>query len=192
MITSNKHISRLRLPILLGIILVIAGVVAALELTNTTHIFHKKTTQVISGSSYSNKGEVKNNQSKSDKNSSSSTKSSQPSDSAKSPTTTAELVAPSGTFVSNHRPNLSGSPAPNTIASVCNSTPGAKCTITFTQKGVTKSLPEKTIDDNGSVYWSWQLQDIGISTGTWKIQAIATLNGQTKITTDSLDLVVSP
>ena len=101
------------------------------------------------------------------------------------------LLVPSGNFVSNHRPNLSGVPAPNTMESVCNTTPGARCKISFTKDGVTKSLPEQTTDSGGATYWSWKLQDVGLTEGSWKIQAIATLNGQSKDASDALDLVVS-
>src|SRR5690606_17218727 len=102
----------------------------------------------------------------------------------------ANLITPFGNFVSNHRPNLSGSPAPNTLSSVCNTTPGASCTISFTKDGTTKSLPAQTADANGATYWNWKLQDIGLTTGTWKVQANASLNGQTKSASDALDLVV--
>ena len=50
----------------------------------------------------------------------------------------------------------------------------------------------QTADPNGFVSWnSWKLQDIGLSAGSWKIQAIASLNGQTKTASDALDLVVA-
>src|SRR5688500_16712624 len=39
------------------------------------------------------------------------------------PNPNAVLQEPSGSFVSNHRPNLSGSPAPNTMQSSCITTP---------------------------------------------------------------------
>jgi hypothetical protein len=102
------------------------------------------------------------------------------------------LFAPSGNFVSNHNPNMSGKPAPNLIQSVCVTTPGATCTITFTKDGTTKSLPNQTADGEGATYWDWKLQDIGLSAGEWKIQAKATLNGQTKTTDDPLNLRVAP
>lgn len=105
----------------------------------------------------------------------------------------ATLKEPSGTFVSNHKPNLDGSPAPNTISSVCITTPGAICNITFEKNGVTKSLGAKTTDGDGAAYWtSWKLQDVGLSEGSWSITATASLNGQSKNTSDSLSFVVSP
>lgn len=105
----------------------------------------------------------------------------------------ATLKEPSGTFVSNHKPNLGGSPAPNTISSVCITTPGAICNIAFNKDGVTKSLGTKVANGDGAAYWtSWKLQDIGINEGSWSITATASLNGQNKSTSDSLPLKVSP
>lgn len=101
------------------------------------------------------------------------------------------LSTPTGDFVSDHHPNLSGSPAPNTLTSVCSSTPGASCYITFTQGSIVKSLPVQTLDAGGGTYWNWKLQDVGLTAGDWKIQAIVSLNGQTKTADDAMDLTVS-
>lgn len=106
--------------------------------------------------------------------------------------TTAALISPSGNFVSNHRPNLSGNPAPASETSVCTTTPGASCSITFTKDGITKSLTPQTTDRGGSAYWNWKLQDIGLTGGSWHIQAIASLGDQTKTADDALNLQVSP
>ena len=106
--------------------------------------------------------------------------------------TNANLATPTGDFVSNHHPNLSGSPAPNTMTSVCTTTSGATCTISFTKDGVTKSLAPETTDEGGSAYWNWKLQDIGLTAGTWKITATAKQGGNTKIASDALNLEVSP
>lgn len=102
------------------------------------------------------------------------------------------LLAPEGVFVSNHHPNLSGSPAPSTLNSTCSTTPGATCKITFTMGSVVKSLSAQTTDRGGSAYWNWKLQDVGLTAGSWQVQAVAHLNGQTKTTTDALLLEVSP
>lgn len=98
-------------------------------------------------------------------------------------------AAPSGTFVSNHKPSLSGR---SQIASACNTTEGAACTIRFTKDGVTKTLEAKKTDKNGSVTWDWTLQQVGLTVGSWKIIASATLNGQTKTASDPLALDVTP
>jgi hypothetical protein len=99
------------------------------------------------------------------------------------------LITPSGNFVSNHTPGQNGSP--NSEVSVCNTTPGALCKIVFTKDGVIKSLPEKAADSGGTVYWNnWLPKDYGLTAGSWQIQAVASLNGQTKTASDSMDLVV--
>lgn len=101
-------------------------------------------------------------------------------------------AAPSGSFVSNHHPNLSGSPAPNTMSSSCNTTPNAYCKITFSQSGTTKELPTKQSDNLGNTYWEWRISDLGLGTGDWVIVAIA-INGElTTKTTDSLVLNIQP
>lgn len=105
------------------------------------------------------------------------------------PTTNTPVKEPSGTFVSSHHVSLS---APGAIQSTCNTTAGAKCSITFTKNGVTKSLGEKQTDADGVAYWTWTLQEKGISAGSWAITAIASLGTQTKTTNDPLSLEVSP
>ena len=100
------------------------------------------------------------------------------------------LISPSGTFVSNHHPNLSGTPAPSTEQSVCNTTPGAYCYIEFTNGSQIKKLSSQMADSNGSVYWDWDVNSAGLSVGSWHITTVASLNGKTKSTSDSLDLVV--
>jgi hypothetical protein len=102
------------------------------------------------------------------------------------------LVAPTGQFVSNHHPNLSGSPAPNTEQSACNTSPGANCDISFTKGSVTKSLGTKIADSQGLVIWNWKLQDVELSEGNWKIAATASGGGQTKTATDVQDLSIGP
>ncbi len=107
-------------------------------------------------------------------------------------TSGATLVTPTGTFVSNHSPNLSGHPSPNQIQSTCTTTSGATCTIVFTNGSVTKQLPVQNTDLQGAAYWTWKLQDIGLTAGTWHIQAKAVLGDQTKTADDALSLEISP
>jgi len=183
----------------MGILLVVlaALVLTTLELTNTTHIFHKKARPAtVSGSTYT-KGEPSQSSANSSTTSSGNTggNSVPPSSDQKNggdTSSSAVLTVPIGNFVSNHHPNLSGSPAPNTESSVCTTTPGASCKITFTKDGVTKSLALETTDNGGSAYWTWKLQDIGLTVGSWQVQAIALLNGQTKTASDAMSLDVSP
>lgn len=99
---------------------------------------------------------------------------------------------PSGTFVSNHKPNLSGSPAPSSEQSVCNTTPGATCYIEFKQGDIVKKLDSRVADSSGSVIWSWDVKQAGFTEGSWTISAVTSLNGRTKTTTDSLPLEVRP
>lgn len=172
----------------LGAILALASTLSALELTNTTHLLHKKDGPVVTASQQT-KGETqtKNSDQQSGSSKSSTDQKSQGGGNAASNLT---LLAPSGNFVSNHRPNLSGSPAPNSINSVCTTTPGASCKITFTKDGATKSLPPQIVDQGGSTYWNWKLQDIGLTQGSWKIEAIASLNEQASTSSDVLNLEV--
>jgi hypothetical protein len=102
------------------------------------------------------------------------------------------LITPSGDFVSDHHPNLSGTPDPNLEESVCNTTPSATCQISFTMNGTTKSLEAGSADSGGAVYWSWHLQDLSLTAGSWTVTATATLNGQSSTATDPQQLVVSP
>lgn len=159
-----------------------------LELTNTTHLFHKQkaVTGVIPTTSTSTKTPTDN------------TTSTQPSQttSAKTPAVNSgsnlPLVAPYGSLVSNHQPNLSGTPAPSSEQSSCNTTPGATCYIVFTKDGATNRLPDQVANSYGVAYWSWDVKQAGMTQGSWQIQAITTLNGQTKSTPDTINLNVQP
>ncbi len=98
------------------------------------------------------------------------------------------LIAPFGTFVSNHKPGQSGSPTSE--QSVCNTTPGASCDIQFTSGGIMKSLGSQTANSNGATYWSWDIKGGTLAPGTWKVTAVVKLNGQTKTTADPMSLEV--
>jgi hypothetical protein len=176
----------------------LALIMLILEVTNTTYIFHERPI-AISGSAYT-KGEPTSTSSTADKGSSKSTATDKSSDTTqpgddKSDSgggTTATLLQPSGDFVSNHHPNLSGQPAPNTITSVCTTTPGATCVIKFTNNGTTKQLAPEAVDRGGSAYWNnWKIQDVGLTEGSWTVTAVASLNGKTVTASDSLQLVVA-
>lgn len=99
-------------------------------------------------------------------------------------------LKPSGTFVSNHKPNLSGSPAPNSMSSTCKTTPGAYCEIRFVNLNTTRSLPKKIADSSGNVYWSWTLQEINLYQGEWSIYAVANIGSNSVQENDSLNLDV--
>jgi len=191
---SSKKFSVLYRPPYVSVWLVVL-IIGAYFLGRAT-IFKPAAKVAQTGSSYT-KGQPSNTGGSSPSSSqqssgSSSSSGSQKSGSSGSGGSSAVLIAPSGSFVSNHHPSLSGSPAPNTVTSVCNTTPGATCQITFTMDSVTKSLPSQTVDSGGSTYWTnWKLQDVGLTAGSWKVNAIASLNGQTKTASDAMSLVVS-
>jgi len=157
-------------------LLVVGGIVAALELTNTTYWFHDQP-QSYTASEYT-KGE-----SSTDENTGQPTQDEQ-NDKGSSGTSKA-LVEPTGNFVSSHHAT-----AVSNEASTCNSTPGATCKITFTKDGVTKSLPAKTLDNGGATYWEWQPGEIGLTSGSWKVKAVTSLGDQTKAATDALTLEI--
>lgn len=97
---------------------------------------------------------------------------------------------PVGTFVSNHHPNLSGSPAPNQMSSTCATTPGASCTIRFKKDNSIKSLPIKVTNKSGNITWNWKLQDIGLTAGDWQITAVATNGDKVAKASDSMLLSI--
>lgn len=103
------------------------------------------------------------------------------------------LQAPSGTFVSNHRPSLSGANGvPSSELSICTTTAGANCYLKFTKDGVVKTLPVQTTDGSGSTSWRWDVSTAGFTVGTWQVTAIATLGNQTKSTPDGFPFEVQP
>lgn len=193
-IKNNKKSTKSKIIILSILFLVLAAAaITALELTNTTYFFHEKSLIVSTGEQGVNnqqtKGEPKPNETTPTTDDSSQK---DPSPGGNGEVT--ELIAPQGNFVSNHHPNLSGSPAPNKMQSSCTTTPGATCQITFTNTadGTIRSLPAQTTDPGGTAIWNWSLKDISITEGTWKVQAVATLEGQTKTADDALNLEVKP
>jgi hypothetical protein len=107
------------------------------------------------------------------------------------PSADAQPSNPVGEFVSNHKPNLSGAPAPNTESSTCTTTAGVICQITFTNGSTVKSLPAQKTDSQGNTSWSWTLQSAGLSEGTWQIAAVATNGAKTATSPDLSKLVIS-
>jgi hypothetical protein len=170
------------------IVLVILGV-GALEVTGTTHFFHKKlnpettkTTTTGGASAFNDKGETALPTTPSD---SSNTSAGAKTDGNNGAATV--LLAPTGTFVSAHK-NV-GMDVP--LTSVCNTTPGAICQITMTSGISSHSLEGRTADSNGAVYWDrWTPRGIGLTPGVWDVKAKASLNGQSKTTDDALTLEI--
>ena len=189
----QPHRTRWRIISIIALVIIVAAIVVViLELTNVTHFFHKRP-QPITASSYT-KGQGTSTKVPS---TNTTTHSTTPSSMANQPgdqksndggTTGPAPVAPSGDFVSAHTVSTSTS-----LTSVCNTTPGANCEISFTSSdGTVKVLTEETTDRGGAAYWNnWTPSSIGITAGSWTIKAIATLNGQTAASTDARPLVVS-
>lgn len=104
----------------------------------------------------------------------------------------AELIAPSGNFVSSHTLPLSAS-----AESVCITTINAVCEITFTNGSTSKSLGSGQAkagrtDQNGTVTWPvWTPASLGLTPGSWTITAKASLGAQSKTTVDTVKLVVT-
>jgi hypothetical protein len=100
------------------------------------------------------------------------------------------LRAPFGSFVSNHSPSLSISSQSYELSS-CETTPGASCYIEFINTSGTKiTLSSETTDSQGVASWSWNVNSKGFTAGSWRITAVATLNGQIKSTVDAKTLNV--
>jgi cytoskeletal protein RodZ len=165
------------------VILIIIVVLLVLQATGTTHFFRKTVPAVIPVTKVQStrKGSKKTSTSTAQpatSDTTQSTKSTAPS----STTQSAALVAPYGTFVSNHTPGQNGSPTEET--STCGTTPGASCYIKFTNtsNGTTTVLPTQTVTSSGSTSWTWNC-DI-LTTGSWQVVAVATLDGKTLTTQD--------
>ena len=169
----------------------VAMVLVILELTGRTHFFHKQAVSIIPAvnTNSSQTGSSKKTQSAS----SGSTQppvinNQKPSTPAANATT---LIAPFGTFVSNHTPGKDNTPTRE--QSVCNTTPGASCYIQFSKDGSTKALGSQAVDSSGATYWTWDVSDaktVGLTAGSWQVSAIATLNGQSKTTDDVIPLEI--
>ncbi len=199
MVVKKKHTRHLTplLRNLLGLCAVVA-VFTVLELTNTTHFFHHQ--QVVSGTIPSSNPKTQTSsenqsgpasQSPKNNNVSQNPTTSVTSDKSQAPTS-GSLITPYGTFISNHHPNLDGSPAPSQEQSTCQTSPGASCYITLTNNGVVKTLAAQNTDRDGVAIWNWDISKAGFTEGSWKINVIASLNGTTKTANDSMQLEVGP
>jgi len=203
--STGKRPTKSRFPKkrwILGGLAGVVALVAILEITNVTYFFHdrKAVSSTISQATAikpSTTGATSDTKSSSSAAKPNTATNSTPSPSATSTkdtpaTGTAALAAPYGDFVSNHKPGQNGSPTIET--SVCTTTPGAKCYIKFTSAtdpSVVKTLAAGTADANGTVYWNnWDVKAAGFTSGTWNIEAIATLNAQTLSTPDKITLEV--
>lgn len=165
-------------------------IIAILEATNTTHFFHKQTVPPVVPA-HTNNGQPISNSGSSSQPGSTSDNSSQQSNTPPPEVADHTLITPYGNFVSNHFPGQNGTTTSE--ASICNTSPGATCYIKFTNvtTGDTTQLATQTADAQGYVSWYWDVdKDAHLTSGKWKITAVATLGGQTKTAEDVLNLVV--
>jgi len=186
---SRKKRSFFRHPAFIAVVLLVV-IFALLELTNTTHILHKDKSKVSSGNASGQYG-TNNNPGPGTLNKTQQGITPQvpvqTKDSKQATTHVADLLQPTGNFVSAHK-NV---PSTTSLSSVCNTTSGATCQITFTNGSVVKSLSSQTTDSTGAAYWnSWKPSDLGLTSGSWQVQAVAILNGQTKTSTDAMNLEI--
>ena len=175
--------------IVIASLLLLAVTVVGLEISNTAHLLHHLPTPV--SASQNTKGEPIIDAPKNSSNSTGAPGTATiPGDKTnRTGTSGLSLLDPSGNFVSAHK-NV---PVSSVLSSVCNTTPGANCVITFTKGNMTKSLPKKVADQSGAAFWdSWSLSDIGLTSGTWAVAAIATLDNNSKTVSDALELTVAP
>ncbi|MGH7156938.1 MAG: hypothetical protein ACREGG_02410 [Candidatus Saccharimonadales bacterium] len=192
-----KKKSRLNKKIILAsTIVALIVVIAILELTNTTHLFHKQKVPAVIPSHSNSATTPKNNQSTAQSGSLTPSTPATTKSSSSTGGSNAALVAPFGDFVSNHNPGAldsNGNPTPTSETSVCDTTPGATCYIKFTNTdgGQTTQLASQTVNGDGSTSWYWDATtDAHLTKGQWRVTAIATLNGQSKSTDDPTNLTI--
>ncbi len=187
-IRPRKHTTSARKWWVLGGLLLVVGIFAVLELTNTTYIFHKKKVPLTIpvDTTKSIPAQTKSTPSNSS-NTSGQTTINQNKIPSPSTDTSSTLVQPYGTFVSNHMPGQNGSDMNE--QSACDTTPGATCYIQLTDSGgKSTKLPSQTVGNDGSTIWNWDANIL--TSGDWQVTAIASLNGQTKSATDPTKLVI--
>ena len=182
--TKFKYLTKKR--ILLGLSAIVA-VLAVLEITNTTHLFDKSSVPPVIPTTNESTTIPSDNQEDGSKQDNSSDKAAGSTTNPDSSSNNNSLLqSPYGNFVSNHGPGMGG--APTSEVSVCNTTPGATCYIRFTKGSESTSLPAKKTNGDGAATWYWDTKEAKLSSGVWKITAIATLNGETKTAQDPLPL----
>jgi cytoskeletal protein RodZ len=178
----NEHFSLWLLAILIVLVgLVVAGVLAYSHYrshkpnsSNRSQSAGTTTEPFKSGSPTQSSGSTTTN------NSSGSSSSTTSTGSSTSTPTTVNVITPWGNFVSNLNPS-NNSPE-NQEESVCNSSPGVTCTITFTQGSKTITLLQpKTTNADGAAYWGpWTASQVGLTSGDWQINATASSGNQSK------------
>lgn len=173
-----------------ALLIIAAAIVALLEATDRIFLFHDK--PQLPTANQNTKGEPAGSNGTPNKNDSPTQQQDQqsgtPSDNkATQQGESAQLLKPDGTFISTHRVKLSDNPK---LQSNCTTSPSATCTITFTKDNTTKQLPVKSTDAGGSAFWEWDMKSIGLSQGSWKVQAVAKSGPQTQTADDAMTLEV--
>lgn len=182
--TTNPNKKTAIIIAALALVLIVAGIVYAMDQRNKQYATEQYGTPDTNPSS-----DTPN----SDKDQNSSSPSISNDKTPTEPTTPSNDITPStpiGTFVSNHRPNLDGSPRPNIINSTCTTTPGVTCYIRFTKGSEVKTLLPQTTDGSGNTAWTWNINDIGLSVGDWQIEAVAKNGSKEAVAKDPTPLMV--
>lgn len=100
----------------------------------------------------------------------------------------ASLDTPSGLIINKHVTFLSNNSSLSLgplMSSSCQTLPAASCEIRLT--GPTNqvvSIGTKPVDEAGTATFYWNAATLGLATGRWRVDAIATYNGQTTTQTD--------
>jgi hypothetical protein len=175
--------------VILAVVVITASALTALALTKTFPFSKKESQQPTHSTANSDsKGESQNPNGTPQSQSGTGSSDNKDPDNPSTPSDSPSLQKPEGNLVSAHQVSLSSNP---TLASSCQTTPGATCQIIFTKEGVTKSLPQKTTDAGGGAYWTWKPKDVGLTEGSWSVQAKVTLGSQTDTFEDAQPLEVS-
>lgn len=100
------------------------------------------------------------------------------------------LGSPSGLLINKHIAflgNASSIPLGPLMNSNCITLPSASCEIRLTgPSNQVVSLGTKPADENGVASFYWNASTLGLATGNWRVDAIASYNGQTTTQTDYL------
>lgn len=115
-----------------------------------------------------------------------------PSGSATSPTSPGAdaLLPPSGTFLSSHKLSLSGTGAPSNARSVCRTSPGASCWLTFSNDGRNVSFLAEKVDASGVATWDWSPTDIQLTIGHWDVTVTAERGSEQQVVEEAIGLDV--
>lgn len=182
-----------KLPLSKKKLIAIGAGVFAIVLLGGGYLYHKHTTkppQITTAPSTTQSEDIAAaQQGVAQKNATSSTQSTTQTDKQAGASSPASGSAnkPEGNFVSNHHVSSLNEP----LESVCTTSRGATCEITFKSGGTVKSVGVKDVNQAGSAIWAWTPASIGLTAGSWQIIAIATLNGNQVTATDPMNLEVS-